>query len=143
MLPQHVAPESSCHMRFEALESQPARLGQVAYQLRGFRAKLEAGRTKATVTLRLRQTGSICPVDLVHAVRRYRCPNASNSSQWLALSSPLRPATTVVRKSLSLSTRNRFRSNRSTLANTSNTTPGLANWPVPTNPTHAASGVPS
>jgi len=131
MHPQYVAPQSSSYIAFEALESQGTPTRAVAYQSDGFSAMLTSGRIKATVTLRLKQAGSIRPVGFVLAIRRLKCPRASNCSQWSALLPPSRPAAMASRKNLSWSTQNPFRSNRSTLANTNKLRAGPARQPVP------------
>lgn len=123
---QYVASHSSFIQTVEALETHSPAVATEMPQFGGNSAIIRTGRTRATTFPELRQIGSSGPVRFDYIVRRHRCQRASSYWQWSVLWPSLPPATTVAKKNLSCSTRNPFRSNRSTPASTNNTVAGPA-----------------
>jgi hypothetical protein len=125
MHPQYVAGHNSSKQEVEALESHAPFVRAQECQNDANSAMVRAGCTKATAKTELRQAGSFGPVRFDYIVRRQRCQRASNYWQWSALWPSLQPATQVVRKSLSWSIRNPFRSSQFIPANINSTVAGL------------------
>lgn len=132
MQPQYVAPLSSSNRSVEALESQPVTVARLAYLFHSLSPILSHDCTQAIVTSTKGHAGLLGSVLSINKSRRYRCQRASRAFSRSALSPswPHVVAITTQKKNLLSLTRNRFRSNRFTLVNTSKLNFGQAFGPV-------------